>query len=131
MYRSLNMYGKKVDPNSYGISGSKPVCLVKYNDQWHRGILQEAKGDGKPRFVLYDLQFECIINIKNVFPLPTVLEKFQIVSEIYEIDGFNTNEDVKNYCENKIFENDYIIAEKVEIKDGKPYIHIKMTHDEE
>lgn len=125
----MNTYGKKVDPKKYGIHGVKPLCLVKYNDQWHRGIINETKGDGKPECVLIDLLFTSKVKIEDVFQLPEVLARFPIMSEIYKIEGYNTNEEVKNYCNQMVYENGFIVAEKVEIKDDDPVIHIKMNSD--
>jgi len=122
-YRSLNAYGKKVDPNSYGFNGNKPLSLVKYNNQWHRAIVNKAKGDGKPECVLIDLQFVCKIKVENIFKIPDVLAKFPFLSDIYIVEGYDTNEELKTFCNENIIENDFIYVNKVEVKDDTPIIH--------
>ncbi|XP_070509829.1 protein vreteno-like [Chironomus tepperi] len=120
-YRSINAYGKKIDPKSYGIYGNKPLCLAKYNNQWHRAIVNNAKGDGKPECVLIDLQFVCKIKVENIFKIPEVLAKFPFLTDIYKIDGYDTEQ--TKFCDENVIENDFIYVNKVEVKDDIPIIH--------
>ncbi|KAL7036508.1 hypothetical protein ACKWTF_008827 [Chironomus riparius] len=125
-YRSLNSYGMKVDPKSYGFNGNKPLCLVKYNNQWHRAIVNKAQGDGKPECVLIDLQLICKVKVQNIFKIPEVLANFPFLSDIYKIDEYDKNEEIKKFCNENIIENDFIYANKVEVKDDIPIIHLSI-----
>lgn len=126
LYRSLDLYGSKVDAKSFGVYGSYMLSLIKYNNQWHRGIVMKATGDGKPQCILFDLQVNCKVKVENIFCLPDALAMFQVMTDVYQIYGYHTDKDIKAYCDENIQENQFITASKIEQHFDVKKIHLNM-----
>lgn len=76
LYKTINAYGNQYKTKWIGSrSNNGQTCLVKYNEQFHRGILLETKYDGRPDFLLIDLMKIVQVPVKDIFELPEVLEK--------------------------------------------------------
>ncbi|KAG5680745.1 hypothetical protein PVAND_010234 [Polypedilum vanderplanki] len=134
LYKALNAYGNKIDIKSYGLMQLEETNLVKYNNQWHRAIVREKCGDGKPLCYFIDLQFQDNVNVENIFKLPKVFAETPVYTVACKIKYYDPE---KNQCEKcNIFlrdllqENEFIIADKVDY-DEKNDQHILIFNSYE
>lgn len=129
-YKSLNAYGRTVDPNTYGILNEENLCLAKLNGQWHRVFVTKCKGDGQPECVLVDLQHMALIDIKNIFPLPQIFSEAPFLSEIFKVHGYSSrNENEKQLWKKLLAENNFITTDNIDFSNDDYILHLKNCCD--
>lgn len=72
------------------------LCLVKYDECWHRGVLDSMIDMNDGIVYLVDLQKSIEIDLKDVRKINEVLVKLPMISFTGMVDGFHSKIDSKN-----------------------------------
>ena len=82
LYRSINVYGNNQKSAEAGIPNrDNELCLVFCNNQWHRAVVLNTEGDGKPECLLIDLWSKQKIDVTNIIPMPLAFKFPPILNE--------------------------------------------------
>lgn len=117
LYRAINVYGcKQTNREEYGFARDPSwIFLAFCNEQWHRAVLLEQRGDGYPECLLIDLMSLQKISVKDMIPMPRVFASPPPLVRIGQIEGFN--EDVKAHVgelfKEIIKENEFITVDEI------------------
>lgn len=113
LQKALNDYGKKVIPSTFGFTLNE-LCLLQIKNQWYRGIVTEAVGDGNPICLLVDFMESYKVPVESIFSLPHVFVEYPFYAENYKVHDYDKmNEEEKNAVDKYIRKYDFFKAHEV------------------
>jgi Tudor domain len=90
------------------------MSMVKANDQWHRAVVIDAIGDGKPECAFVDLKLFRKVQAKNIFAIPAVLDCVPVLVNEYKIQEYDSlNVTMKSCLKNIIAENEILKVDEI------------------
>ncbi|CAO1401771.1 unnamed protein product [Diamesa tonsa] len=84
IYKAVNDYAEKTSDIPYN-PGTEELCLAFSNNQWHRGVLMESKGDGSPIVLLHDLNCFVEVPVEKIRKMPPQLTNPQPMTHLCRI----------------------------------------------
>ncbi|CAO1401769.1 unnamed protein product [Diamesa serratosioi] len=149
IYKAVNNYAEKTIDQPYN-PGTGELCLAFSNNQWHRGILLESKGDGTPVVLLHDLNCFVEVPVEKIRKMPRQLKnplpmthlcriagKFKVfrIENYLQIfllllDFDKTNLEMQQMIEKLVVENNVITVEEITQDKNELFcIHLKEVRE--
>lgn len=123
LYKAINEYAKTRKSDQYGTPGDEKACLANCNDQWHRAIVMQTFGDGKPLCTLIDIFSVQNVPVENIIPMPSVFKNPSPLVAFAAIDGVDekTSQDVLNQIQTILKEGSIVNIDEVVQEDDESY----------
>ena len=83
----INLLASSSDLLNYKFFRTEELCLAFSNNQWHRGVLMESKGDGTPVVLLHDLNCFVEVPVEKIRKMPPQLKNPQPMTHLCRIAG--------------------------------------------